>query len=122
MAIDPSGIEQYNQALRPDKYAHTTLINPQTAASGTTPHNNTEQYIKKYPLVRKKNKVAASSIMHTVNEICDNDIVVFRNSAFDNTALELLTSGHRKSFEFLEEIVLVDRERYGGELRSGWKN
>lgn len=106
MAIDPSGIEQYNNALKPEKYATMS-----TAASQST-------HISKHPLLRKKKQKSdlVSTILNTVNSISDNDITQFRNSNFDNAELELLTSGYRKSFEFLEEIVLTDNERHGGKL------
>jgi len=108
MAIDPSGIEQYNNALKPEKFAN---MNMSTAVSQST-------HVSKNPVLRKKKQKSdlVSTILNTVNRITDNDIVIFRNSNFDNAELELLTSGHRKSFEFLEEIVLTDREQHSGQL------
>lgn len=54
---------------------------------------------------KKKSSTNKSSIIQLVNSLTEPNIHVFRNTNFDNMAVELLTSGHRQSFELLEDVV-----------------
>jgi len=63
--------------------------------------------------LKKKPKILTAQVFENVNKITEIDIRIYRNTQFDNMALSLLTSGHRKSFEFLEEIVLKDQSFSG---------
>ena len=52
-----------------------------------------------------KNNGKPSKIIQLVHSITESEIHSFRNSKFDNMAVKLITSGHRQSYEFLEQIV-----------------
>merc|ERR1712167_391060 len=52
-----------------------------------------------------KNNGKPSKIIQLVHSITESEIHSFRNTKFDNMAVKLITSGHRQSFEFLEQIV-----------------
>merc|ERR1711976_389353 len=52
-----------------------------------------------------KNNGKPSKITQLVHSITESEIHSFRNSKFDNMAVKLITSGHRQSYEFLEQIV-----------------
>lgn len=59
---------------------------------------------------------SVSFLLDAINQLTENDITQFRNTAFDNAAVELLTTGHRRSFEFLDQIVLKDQNKFEGNL------
>lgn len=78
--------------------------------------SNPNTPIKKSYFVVKKQKNSNAGILNAINQLTENDITQFRNTAFDNAAVELLTTGHRRSFEFLDQIVLKDQNKFEGNL------
>ena len=71
-------------------------------------------------MLKKKNvktRQVVADIIQRVNHTTNSQILAFRNDPFDNILVKLLSSGHRESVEFLENIAKRDRTEFGDSLR-----